>query len=145
MRQTDPLIPLESMDPLWERDHMEERGMDDRARLLTDLNSCQAAILSALADEAEERGDPIKASGWRYLAERGCWPIQVNDHWEWWIDRPERRFSCALPEPLIRQVRLVNRTGRGDTCRFPSASQALGCAALCAGMILKKLADCPGD
>ena len=132
--------------------------MTDRERLLRELNEGRTLLLVAMADLEEESGEARRAAGWRWLAAKGRWPLHVVRHeigivtsvgeggvyedppptsgWEWWREKEGACFGCSLPPVLIEHVRKLSETPKGQTCRFESPSQALGCAATCAGVLL---------
>jgi hypothetical protein len=127
--------------------------MDDRILLLHDLDDGRRLTLLALADFDEEQGDARRAAGWRWLARWGRWPIfvvRVDDYadevqdareyvsagWEWWREKGEVVYSCSLPSVLMDAVRRAAHTPKSRCCRFESPSQALLCAATCAGRLL---------
>lgn len=125
--------------------------MNDRERLLHELNDGRRHLLSAMADLEEEQGDSRRARGWRWLAAHDRWPSFCERYdesdgfegeelftagWEWWREKRDARFSCSLPGPLMDAVRRLAATPKGLTCRFESPSQALGCAATCAGKLI---------
>jgi len=105
--------------------------MTDRERLLREMNEAQVATLLAMADLEEEDGQSYRARGWRWLAERRRWPLEVGSRWEWWREKEDRPYACSLPRMAIDGVRKLAKTPKGETCSFDSASQALGCAATC--------------
>jgi hypothetical protein len=124
--------------------------VDDRTTLLKEMNEGRRMLLLAMADLEEEQGDAQRAAGWRWLAVHDRWPLLVvrpseerdekyvvlQAGWEWWRLKVDAQFSCSLPALLMDSVRKRAETPRGLTCRFESPSQALGCAATCAGMLI---------
>ena len=111
-------------------------------KLLADCGQAQFLSLSRLADEAQERDEQVWADGWRWLAEQRRWPVLTADprygapRWEWWGVRPDRSYSCSLARLLLDHVRRAAKTPKGMTCGFPTAGEALACAAWCAGNII---------
>jgi hypothetical protein len=74
-----------------------------RIRLLQQLCDCRWQAMLELADEAEERGDAVTASGWRWLAERRRWPRYSAKHYRWtMVGRYDR--EDFIPAILLRNL-----------------------------------------
>jgi len=121
----------------------------DRDVLLGELDRSQWMALSVLADHDTDAERAAYALGWRWLAKEQRWPVRVKRQddddvpgpdgwmWEWWRENEDRVFSCSLPPLLMEHVRKRSRAVKGRTCRFPTVSAALACAAYCAGVLIQ--------
>lgn len=115
-------------------------------RLLRDIDDAHFALLSRLADDAEERSDRVWADGWRFLALNHLWPAHVRERagddlvsrWEWWRLREgdARRYGCSLPRLLCDHVRRAARGKVATPSSFATPGAALACAAWCAGNLI---------
>lgn len=70
--------------------------MTQRAMLLKSAATQQRDVLAALADDAEECGEPDLAAGFRWLAEHGRWPALRSRpggaYWYWCCGVRRQRF-----------------------------------------------------
>jgi hypothetical protein len=116
--------------------------MDDRQRLLVEMNGGQRALLLAMADLEEEQGNSQCAAGWRWLAKNDRWPVRLfylnSISWQWEEEKrnPPCSYSHSLPALLLEIMYKRVRVQKGLLFKFRSPERALECAAICAGQLI---------
>lgn len=119
----------------------------DRDNLLAALVRDRWATMLVLADEAEDRGDPWLASGWRWMSATGRWPAYLHHYvslglfkgggmrktWGW--RGCGGQFGHDLPGAVFN--RLKGGTPRRLWRRWDSEEGGLLAAAVAAGEMLR--------
>jgi hypothetical protein len=114
--------------------------------LLAGLDACRWDQMRVLADAYDERGDTATAAGWRWLADKGRWPVEtafngqagcwtMSDGWaaaDAMFDHPsaweERSPACRyLPPSVVQGMKsLFSRSDARTTVWLTLAALAVG-------------------
>lgn len=85
--------------------------MTNRESLLASIDTFAYLTLSALADDAEESGDSVRAMGYRWLAEKRKWPIlhADGDYYAWYRppvgdEHHDEGDGCVLPLAVCKTL-----------------------------------------